>query len=110
MALILARQYATALSELGAVRFLTEPEYAKSNYWFNAMVLERDDTIWRDQVLQFLHRQGVRVRPLWNLMHSLPMYASCPRMDLSCAESLGRRVINLPSSAFLASIRKAPTS
>ena len=34
-------------------------------------------------------------------MHRLPMYRECPRMDLSVAESLERRLINLPSSAIL---------
>jgi perosamine synthetase len=34
----------------------------------------------------------------------LPMYRDCPRMDLSTAESLARRIINLPSSARLARV------
>jgi perosamine synthetase len=35
-------------------------------------------------------------------MHRLPMYSDCTRMDLTTAESLERRAINLPSSAHLA--------
>jgi len=34
-------------------------------------------------------------------MHHLPMYQDCPRMDLSTAEEIQKRLINLPSSAFL---------
>jgi perosamine synthetase len=34
-------------------------------------------------------------------MHKLPMFMNCPRMDLSGAESLDRRIINIPSSAWL---------
>jgi len=34
-------------------------------------------------------------------MHKLPMYAHCPRMTLTVAESLERRLINLPSSSYL---------
>jgi perosamine synthetase len=41
-------------------------------------------------------------RPVWTLMHRLPMYAACPRMDLAGAESLEARIVNLPSSPSLA--------
>jgi perosamine synthetase len=34
-------------------------------------------------------------------MHHLPMFRDCPRMDLSAAEDLESRVVNLPSSASL---------
>jgi hypothetical protein len=29
------------------------------------------------------------------------MYKDCPAMDLGCAESLAKRIINIPSSPFL---------
>jgi perosamine synthetase len=41
------------------------------------------------------------IRPAWTLMHRLPAFRECPRMSLSVAESLQRRLINLPSSAQL---------
>jgi perosamine synthetase len=34
-------------------------------------------------------------------MHQLPMFASCPRGGLGVAESIERRLINLPSSASI---------
>jgi len=34
-------------------------------------------------------------------MNKLEMYKDCPRMDLSIAENLGQRIINIPSSAYL---------
>jgi perosamine synthetase len=34
-------------------------------------------------------------------MHRLPSFSPCPRMPLPVAESLARRLINLPSSASL---------
>ena len=34
-------------------------------------------------------------------MHRLPMYQSCPRMELAEAEALEARIVNLPSSAVL---------
>ena len=41
-------------------------------------------------------------RPTWTLMHHLPIYADCPRMPTPVAESIALRLINLPSSPFLA--------
>jgi perosamine synthetase len=45
-------------------------------------------------------------RPVWTLMHRLPMYQNCPRMPLDTAEDLERRLINIPSSPFLAAARQ----
>jgi perosamine synthetase len=53
-------------------------------------------------VLQALNDAGYMSRPVWTLLHRLPMYAGCPRADLSCAERLEASVINIPSSARLA--------
>ena len=53
----------------------------------------------RDEVLTALNAAGFGTRPAWTLMHRLPMFAACPRGDLRVAESIERRLINLPSSA-----------
>jgi perosamine synthetase len=44
---------------------------------------------------------GLLCRAAWRLNHHLPMYSDCPRMDLSGAENLQPRIINLPSSPTL---------
>ena len=44
----------------------------------------------------------IHARPLWTPMHRLPMFRDCPRDDLSVAESVEQRLVNLPSSAALA--------
>jgi hypothetical protein len=41
-------------------------------------------------------------------MHRLPMFAAAPRMDLGTAESLERRLINLPSGVGAARGRNRP--
>jgi perosamine synthetase len=43
-------------------------------------------------------------------MHRLPMFASAPRMDLAGAESLERRIINLPSGVGTARGRAGKSS
>jgi hypothetical protein len=41
-------------------------------------------------------------RPCWNLMPTLASMAGSPTAPLPVAQALAARIINLPSSAFLA--------
>jgi perosamine synthetase len=95
----LAHRYEKALSGLQGVRFFTEPAHGRSNYWLNAILLDREHADRKDELLDRLNRSGIQSRPAWTLMHRLPMYRDCPRMDLGAAEDIARRLINIPSSA-----------
>lgn len=83
-------------------KFVTEPEYAQSNYWLNAIICP--DVTTREQILLETNRAGVMTRPIWKLMHRLPMFAYAMRDDLKVSESLEQRLINLPSSPSMESI------
>ena len=97
----LALCYAEAFSRIKGVCFVEEPRYSQSNYWLNALLLDEDVADERDHLLAATNHAGLMTRPVWILMPHLPMYASCPSMDVSIAESIERRVINIPSSANL---------
>jgi perosamine synthetase len=97
----LAERYQQAFAALDDVRFLSEPPGTASNYWLNAIVLDEDLAAYRDDVLAALNDAGYGSRPVWTLMHRLPMYRNAPRMSLDVAEQMEARLINLPSSAKL---------
>ena len=97
----LAERYEEAFAAVGGVRFLREPPGTSSNYWLNAIVLDENLGAYRDDVLGALNDAGYGCRPVWTLMHRLPMFETCPRMDLDLAEQMEARLINLPSSAKL---------
>ncbi len=97
----LAERYETAFQDVKGIRFFKEPEFAKSNYWLNALLLDEAFSDQRDHLIELTNRDKIMTRPAWTLMHKLPMYRDCPRMDLSVAESLERRLINIPSSSIL---------
>jgi perosamine synthetase len=97
----LATRYRRAFTAVGGVRFLSEPPGTESNYWLNAIVLDGHFAVLRDEVLTVLNDAGYMSRPVWTLMHRLPMYSACPRMDMEVAEQMEACVINLPSSARL---------
>lgn len=79
------------------LQFVSEPPECRSNYWLNAVVCE--DRQQRDALLKACNDQGIMTRPIWALMNHLSMYASSLKGDLTTAEWLEERVVNLPSSA-----------
>lgn len=97
----LSEKYCKALEGVPNVQFFVEPEFAKSNYWLNAILLDKEVANRRDDVLTALNDAGIGSRPIWELMYTMPMFADCPRMDCKVAEDIGRRLINLPSSVRL---------
>ncbi len=97
----LAEKYSKALEGVPGVKFFVEPEFAKSNYWLNAILLDEDVANERDHVLETLNDAGIGSRPIWDLMYTMPMFKDCPRMECKVAEDIGRRLINLPSSVRL---------
>jgi perosamine synthetase len=103
---VLAERYRHALAGLPGLAFVAEPPFARSNYWLNALLLDEAEADQRETLLERSNAAGLATRPAWVLMHRLPMYAQCPRMELPVAESIERRLVNLPSGADLASPRR----
>ena len=97
----LYERYRRFFADVQGVRVLQEPPYARSNYWLNAILLEKPDLRQRDEVLQATHDAGFLTRPVWTPLHKLPMYTDCPRMPLPVTEQLEQAVINVPSSPWL---------
>lgn len=93
--------YRKAFQGLEGVHLFHAPETSLSNNWLVTLVLDPDHTQNRDHLLQVLNDAGIMTRPIWTLMHRLPMYVRHPRADLSNAEDLDSRVLNIPSSAYL---------
>ena len=97
----LAERYVEAFRGFEEAHIFTEPAFARSNYWLNVLLLDAASEGHRDALLDASHGAGFMTRPVWTPMHHLPMYRQAPRMDLSTAESLSQRIINLPSSPQL---------
>ena len=98
----LAERYRQAFAGMPGIDVFGEPAECRSNYWLNTLVLPRTDAALRDAILEESAAAGLMCRPAWTPMHHLPMYRDCPRMDLSVAENLFERLINVPSSPRLA--------
>ena len=88
--------YFDFLKENKSLELLRETKNARANYWLNAVVLK--DKVERDNFLIFTNENGVMTRPIWGLMNKLEMFKDCPHADLSNAEWLEDRVVNITSS------------
>ena len=97
----LTHRYMEAFKGIKGVTLFTEPEFAKSNYWLNALILDEGFEHLREEILEVTNSSGIMTRPIWTLMNKLSMFKSCPAMDLSVSESLEQRIINIPSGAWL---------
>ncbi len=71
------------------------------NYWLITILLNSENINTRNKVINKLNKNGINARPIWQLNHKISIYKNCPKMDLSNAEKLEKKIINIPSSAHL---------
>ena len=100
-----AERYAAAFEKLPSVELVTEPKGCRSNHWLVTLRFLAEDPLLaeaeRMKVLEATHAKGLLLRPVWRLLHELPMYAQTPRGELTVAEDQACRLLNLPSSPQL---------
>lgn len=97
----LFQRYQAAFAAVDGVTLMEEPEQSQSNYWLQTLVIAPEQAAHRDAILQATNDAGYMTRPAWILMHELTPFKDCPHMDLSVAQSLTQRLLNIPSSAGL---------
>jgi perosamine synthetase len=94
----LAAIYQEKFKSIG-VTFCNELPEAEANYWLNAILLNDKDE--REKFLTFMNSNGVMSRPVWELMHRLPMFVNEPKSNLENSEWIADRLVNIPSSVRL---------
>lgn len=93
--------YQASFANIPGIRLLAEPAGCLSNYWLQTLMLDESLADQRDAVLTATNDAGLMTRPVWTLMNRLSMYSNAPKAPLPVAESLERRLINIPSSSGL---------
>jgi perosamine synthetase len=94
-------RYQDAFAQVIGVEVMAEPAKCKSNYWLQTLFLDNKKAVHRDAILQATNDVGIMTRPVWALMSEQAPFKAYPHMDLSAAQSLSRRLINIPSSSIL---------
>jgi aminotransferase in exopolysaccharide biosynthesis len=98
----LFEKYAEAFANISQAQLVREPVNCSSNYWLQSVLLKTEFASERDHVLEVTNAAGYMTRPVWDLMNTLAPYIHCPKMDLTQAEDIASRLINIPSSQGLA--------
>ncbi|MFW2477365.1 MAG: LegC family aminotransferase [Sediminibacterium sp.] len=91
----LAEEYQDFFSKLD-ISAVKEIKEARSNYWLNAILLK--DIHERDEFLKYTNDNEVMTRPVWTLMHKLPMFSDSFYTDLTNSDWVSERLVNIPSS------------
>ncbi len=81
------------------LKFINEPKHSTSNYWLNAVILKDRET--RDAFLKHTNDNGIMTRSIWRLMNKLEMFKDAQCANLSNAEWLEDRVVNISSTVIL---------
>lgn len=89
-----AKRYAELLRETPWT-FMKEPENTRSNYWLCAVLF--NNRMERDAFLEESNASGFMTRPVWTPLNTLPMYEDCICGNLSIAENIVDRLVNIPS-------------
>ena len=101
----LAERYAQAFAGIEGVELVAQPPGCKSNNWLVTLRFMAADPAeaqtQRNQLLELAHADGIWLRPVWQPLHQLPMYAEAPRGQLAVVEDQACRLLNLPSSPQL---------
>lgn len=75
--------------------FVVEPENCRSNYWLCAVLTNSLEE--RNVFLQEANDSGLGTRPIWEPLHTLPMFQHCLRGELPITMDIASRLVNLPS-------------
>lgn len=96
--LAVKRERAAAYAELFAAHdwdFVAEPPETTANYWLCAVLT--GNRAERDRFLEEANQSGLGCRPVWEPLHTLPMYKGCRHGSLETTADIAARLVNLPS-------------
>ncbi len=109
--------YKELLAEVQEIKFFWERDHVFSNFWFYTVKVPAGV---KKGLMNHLINAGIQVRPLWKLIHILPMYHSCRSykieeafeaydtcFNVPCSVGLGRQDVDYVVEAIQKHLRKA---
>lgn len=93
-----ANLYKKLLLDVDGVDFLWEKDWAKNNFWFYTIKVDKK---YKKALMEFLLAKNIQIRPIWKLIHTLPMYKDYQAYEISNAIEAYETCINLPCSVNL---------
>ena len=90
--------YSRLLKDNKNFTIYSTPSYSESNYWLNILRIESLKKIDKIKLMKLLIKNGIYVRPIWQLNHLQKEYKLCQNYKITNALALLDRSICLPSS------------
>ena len=90
-----AALYKKLIEEADMVKFLWEKSEARSNFWFYTIRVGAEH---KNPLINYLLSRDIQVRPIWKLMHELPMYRDYEQYAIDNAPDCYERCLNIPCS------------
>ena len=101
----LLAKYKIAFKNIEEISLIDSSKLSIKNNWLITLLFNLSDIsnmrLERDLLLDSSFKKKIMLRPVWKLLHKLPMYRDMPRGPLEIAEKYEYRLINLPSSPQL---------
>lgn len=94
---LIAKWYNDNLKDIPGITLQSEKEYAMHSCWMYSILIEEGYGKDRDEVMKMLADNGVETRPFFYPMHVMPVYASGSPANLSTAEAIASKGLNLPT-------------
>ncbi|KAB2814317.1 LegC family aminotransferase [Phaeocystidibacter luteus] len=88
--------YVSSFEAMG-LKLNQPPAESEWNYWLMSVELNSFEE--RNAFLEYTNSNGVMTRPIWELMHRMPMFEHCYKDDQKNSEYLEARIVNIPSNA-----------
>jgi len=94
--------YKNAINNIPGLSLAEVPDYADSNYWMYALVIDKN--IYgkdREQLMKYLGENEIQSRPLWQLNHLQKPYKECYSYKIEKSYELLDNTLNIPCSVNL---------
>lgn len=95
-------KYKSVIDNIPGMTLADPPPYAQSNFWFYCLQIEKE-ILGRDreELMNFLTEQGIQSRPVWFPNHLQKPYQHCQSFQISTADELIDKTLNIPCSVSL---------
>ncbi|MDQ7949576.1 MAG: aminotransferase class I/II-fold pyridoxal phosphate-dependent enzyme [Pedobacter sp.] len=101
----IANTYNQTLSKINYFQIPDEKEGAVNSYWLYTFMVRPEAPFKRDELIDYLHLEGVETRPVFFPMHHMPPYQKFGKPeDLTVSAQLSQCGMSLPSSVNLTKI------
>ncbi|MDE0582103.1 LegC family aminotransferase [Planococcus sp. A6] len=93
--------YLEGISQIQNLSLLQHRTDIRSNYWFYAMVVNKDYPMNRHHLIKYLAEKKIQVRPIWGLIHQQKPYINNQSYKIEKAYHYLESVLNIPCSSNL---------